>query len=666
MRRWLLLLPLVALAVGLRPQAGAACGFRPFTDEAGGHPEALRALLVGERLPLLGRGWRSEYWVLVWARARGRTFDAAEIAALEAQGTLGRRRPDIDGAVEEWWVTRATTGAGLAALPRPRPWRRGDGFAYALVCAPDAFRTAAATLLARRDVVSPDALRRWVEAQDRVFARCAEPDAPLPPPLLGDVPPLLRHDRAYQRAAAVAYGASPAEAEPLFEAIAASDSPFADIARYRVAYLRHQRGAATVDDIDRRLGETRDRKARRALVQLRDRVGLYAATAPGAIVTALGERLLAGSQGEDLPRVIGDMVHFARRVPLERCSTGLVELLRGVGPCRSADSDPDGQLARLRWWLPDRLWESRLRPAQLPGPLFELQRHHDAAEAALRRGQLARARREASALLRLAGNSTAATRNAASALALATARSDAEAFRHLLRFSAEHGAAPRVLHADGRRALARMSMDRWLELLPALAPPVAVELAEDGLVRALLLGDEVKLRRFARVLAGWDDGYRSALEGSLEEPGARLRQAALRLVVTEGVGDFHVRDELEGDGDAQTRGCRRGGCEVSRPTHTTASLVGVAGAPFPTSPERRRVLSHESLLDGIGELLLELAARHPGDPAMAELLHHFVGRTRSAALRRRGSGLRVSRQAFVLLHEQFGETQWAARTRYWY
>lgn len=666
-------IPLLLLfAAFLQPEPADACGFMPYSDTAGEPRPALDALLAGERLPLLSPGWHSEYWVIAWARTKGKRFDATERASFGDGGSwLQLRVSDaLRPAMDAWASARRAHGGRTG---RVDPWRRGPNYSHRLICGPDAFRTAAETLIDRAGRQTPDEVRAWVEAQDQVFARCSDASAAVPDPLPATAAPLARFDRAYQIAAATAYGEEPAAAEPLFAAIAQTASPWADIARYRVGYLRVKRGLGTAEDLRDRLQQTRSAKARRGIVQLLDQVVLFAGRDPADIVAVLSERLRTESVGADLPRLLRDIVHFAKRVPRDSCASGLVALIAGHDPCAGEDTT----LAELRGL--GRVIPPVRQPPQLRGRLLEINRRFHAGRWALAQGRTGPARREAQALLRLAQDSNAATQNAASALALATARNEREVLEYSFRWRVttdRHGAPTgRVrgaLHADGRAAVARLSMAQWRRLMGRAPDSLEDQLAIEGLARATFLGDMDEARRFARGIVGSaaddDDGLPSTLRPLLRVSDEALRFGLTLALLEHDPGDLSICDELrEHWNHSQGYGCRFGTCGDDHPEQTAVSVF-LGAVELPASDERREMERKGRRINAMGELVLALAQAHPADPRTPEMLHRFVERTRRASLHNATDARTgvLSRRAFVLLHQRFPDDPWTAATRYWY
>ncbi len=104
-----------------------------------------------------------------------------------------------------------------------------------LNCAPDAFRVAGNSLQNRKSRYGSGSpkLRRWIDAQVKVFSHCG--NEPFDPPAepQDDWSTLERHDRQYQIAASYFYAGQYLEAARRFEAIGATPaSPWSGLSRY--------------------------------------------------------------------------------------------------------------------------------------------------------------------------------------------------------------------------------------------------------------------------------------------------------------------------------------------------------------------------------------------------------------------------------------------------
>ena len=205
-----------------------------------------------------GSYWRV-YHYLAYQAARGRPLNRQQVAALKIDSWRVGTASEWNGLDYEnagppaWLAARAPLAAGVglpAEMEIDVTAAAGRGDAY-LSCHPDAFKQAGLTMAARAALATgakPDAwFELWLQGQDAVFANCAEPqhdwDKPipkrvvkLPPPLPADAPEWLRHDHAYQSAAANFYARHFEQARSQFQAIAREPaSPWHALAPYLAA-----------------------------------------------------------------------------------------------------------------------------------------------------------------------------------------------------------------------------------------------------------------------------------------------------------------------------------------------------------------------------------------------------------------------------------------------
>ena len=120
-------------------------------------------------------------------------------------------------------------------------------------CLADAFRVAGNTLKNRRSrygSASPK-LKRWIEAQIKVFHHCGNEALDPPANPQEDWETLERQDRQYQVAASYFYGGRYLEAARRFREIGNSSSPWSGLSQYLVG--RSLAREATVDETNRRM-----------------------------------------------------------------------------------------------------------------------------------------------------------------------------------------------------------------------------------------------------------------------------------------------------------------------------------------------------------------------------------------------------------------------------
>ena len=148
-------------------------------------------------------------------------------------------------------VSRVDTNPRYAGNPRTVKY-------YIHNCQGDAFKTAEATLSDRklRYGSSSIQLSRWIKAQVKVFAQCSGETAFVPPEEpASDWPPLEQHDRRYQIAAAYFYNGQYLEAASRFGDIGrTADSPWRDLGRYLVGRSLAREAITNENDPTRHLG----------------------------------------------------------------------------------------------------------------------------------------------------------------------------------------------------------------------------------------------------------------------------------------------------------------------------------------------------------------------------------------------------------------------------
>jgi len=180
---------------------------------------------LGIVLPSHGRMSLYEAWRVLSVPLPALSAGLAEAAKRAEQVPA----PPAGQPIAEW--RRARELAGVPALAGPLDYYKslGEGRVGQFGnCSPSAFRLARQVLEGLRadPAVPPAEVRRWVEGQDAVFARCGDVVGPLPalPALLpAAAPRRLQGLREYQRAAALFYGGDFHGAQAAFEAIEASD-----------------------------------------------------------------------------------------------------------------------------------------------------------------------------------------------------------------------------------------------------------------------------------------------------------------------------------------------------------------------------------------------------------------------------------------------------------
>ncbi len=237
----------MALLVTLLIQAPLAFACGPFALESifvfTVHPEyPLESFARGE-IGLVLPSYARSYLYVAYRYLSGASFNPSEQQALV---DLWRDRldlrwtPDAENSVQGWLEARKKVPGLAGEAPKIDVYRsreKPNEYETYLNCQQDAFENAATTLEARikKFGAANAAIREWVEAQDQVFANCAEGQH-LPAALPSDADVLLRADRQYQIAAANFYAGNFEAAKTLFESIAVdASSPWRTTAPYLVA-----------------------------------------------------------------------------------------------------------------------------------------------------------------------------------------------------------------------------------------------------------------------------------------------------------------------------------------------------------------------------------------------------------------------------------------------
>ena len=181
-------------------------------------PEDVDAYVAGKLgVPL--RTYKPLYAYIAYRYLSGQPLTVQERSLVTAPpaGYSVWRGADLDDAVKPWMEARAAV-PGLPPSPKFEMWKEVGNYQTIVNCTPDAFKTAARTLLdrvAKHGGSSAD-VKEWVAGQDRVFLQCSggnpgsfgtppQPVSPLPTDVEASAPAWLKQDRAYQIAAANFY-----------------------------------------------------------------------------------------------------------------------------------------------------------------------------------------------------------------------------------------------------------------------------------------------------------------------------------------------------------------------------------------------------------------------------------------------------------------------------
>jgi hypothetical protein len=235
-KRMLLRLTVAVVLAGLSGTAWATGQYIQeirFFSRSGMDPENNLPYFHG-RLGILRPTFDNNRLFAAYRQMMGGTFSDEEAQKLLA------RCCDVPGAPDDTtsWDGARKRVQGLPPAPKgaTRPDRPAEISGLDVSCFPNAFRNAAATLLARIEEhgAGDSWVRQWAIGEDAVLANCTV-DAPLPVDV-PEAPEWLKADRAYQIATAYFYRFDYERAAKLYAAIGAdAASSWRKLARYLAA-----------------------------------------------------------------------------------------------------------------------------------------------------------------------------------------------------------------------------------------------------------------------------------------------------------------------------------------------------------------------------------------------------------------------------------------------
>jgi hypothetical protein len=589
------------------------------------------------------------------------------------------------------YVRRAVTRNGIAGT---QTW-------YTENCQADAFVTAIATFNDRRtrDGESSAEFRRWLEAQLLVFANCSEPELRLPAPPEAGWTMLAQQDRRYQIAASYFYNLQYARAAELFAEIAAdSDSPWADVSRYLVARCLIREAVTNGVDVDANL--------RAALALLREMAAEEPYLARFPSVTGLIRYVEIKL---DTPAFLRETARLVLESPAALDASALEDFLLLVDS-GAFDSAVDGVAEQelLRWLRLARSarvysvatssaigvsWRDTGNPAWLYLAVDRDPGQTSIAEARERRADLSSLDQSTPAyaemLVRIAHSlASAGDKDAARELAeqaldggLVLKPEHDNSLEYLLASLIEDpierlgrsDLLPVAMRYDGS-GFAAYSGDalrqatRGGTLFPAatiemvnrdFTPAMLLDAAERipfndyiegrliiaAWVRSILTGDDDSARRAAELLKSPFPGLATELDRFIENDNGEFTAAYIVLThpgfspwMPDGIG----RQEWDASGLVFPA------ASVALPYRSQNWWCASA---LPTATEF------------FGPIVLEHASTAPEDPRVPEALHRLVFAGRHSCP---GGAGAMSRAAFERLHTRYPDSEWAAKTPYWY
>jgi hypothetical protein len=208
----------------------------------------------------------------------------------------------------------------------------------------------------------------------------------------------------------------------------------------------------------------------------------------------------------------------------------------------------------------------------------------------------------------------------------------------------------------------------------ALPPHLRQGLAEIAWVRALGLNDTASIRRMSRLLpapvradAGESDGFPATL--------ALLRAPGLRPFVQAGVQRSASFAEMDHWRDNWWCGRWNDGSPLPGNQRYGPEAVRVPELAFLSAEEKQRADEEASRLNElpeglgwVGQRALAYVKAHPDDARAPETLALIVQGTRwgGCSYESPNPTTVLSKEAFMLLHHRYPNTEWARKTKYYY
>ena len=609
---------------------------------------------VDGRLGIVQPAYARSHLVVAYRYLSGKPLSDAE---REGAGSLLRHRLQEEGRpadpVEQWERLRSNLRGVEYKWPPSRTRSVAGAYDSYDNCTDDAFATASKTLaqhMKTYGAASP-AVMHWLNAQEMVFANCAEGEARIPA-WDESLPAALRADRQYQIAAANFYALRYDDARARFLAIARDrQSPWQKTARLVAARI-----LIRAENLD---------------------VAIQAAD-PLALADQELRAILADASMKPLHDAAWDLlaVTTLRRDPERRFHEAAQALLGGETSAR-----------RMRTHLADYtiLWDKEVTGNDELTDWIKTFQSGDAAHALERWNATKGTQWLVAALTHVKPDdaSVAALLEASKAIGTDSAAATSIAYHRVrLLLAAERdddarAELDRVLARDlpvsarnqllaQRRAVAR-TLAEFLRDTPSRPVGEGTDAIEPGSAPPRLPDDA------AVVLNYWTPLETLTLAAADETLPAEIREPLARAVSTRKMlldnPSFATADLLVHDEEAkpyvdavETYGnwwCAGGGSPQTVPVP-----VFLRPTLYLASAEHEELRMMGSGATWILRTVIAHAMSHPNDPRVPEALSLAILGTRRAC--GDADTEKLAKEAFGVLHRKYGKTSWAAETPYWY
>ena len=693
-------LAMLLLFIAAHPSDLSSCG--PFFSEAvftrvrvPGNEVAFFKGKLGILQPTL---WRA-YLAMAY-----RTLSGLPLTETEAESVRQRREAVSEGDTGDplkTWLEQRMTVPGAQRIDIQQ-YRTNEDYQGFLWCGNDAFVTATKTL---RSLPAGEA-KIWLAAQDEVFSNCG---------LKGTIPERAEPgssegavaNREYQIAAAHFYAGDLDEAKALFQKIAADEaSPWRTIAPYLVARvdLRRADYAGAASDLKSILQKPDlhmvHEKARRLLDYAEARRD------PAAYMGKCAKQLMEPGAA-DLAHALRDYTYLYDH--FKDLSAGPDSRYRPEDLSQLVSRDEltrwietfGGERALEEWkqrhslpWLVSAITYATGPLAEAPAlveaalevpassPAYASVRFQ-AVRILIGNGEQERARAVLADVAPHTAEFPISAQNAFRAEHLELARNFDEFLAFAPRtlageqsdevFESDAAVNEPPLSSFDRDATGafnnKLPLPYWLRALrtPKLAGNLRVELAQSGLVRALLTKNSLSAE-FAKDLARLKPGYSAGLGEYLNAGKGEREFAATFWMLHHPELNPWIRTGFQ-------RLTKDGRIDSFRDNwwcpQKEAAAAAAGEASFLTEADRERAAAENEALNSAADAQKYLASAvvshahaHPGDPRLPEALALAVKSSRYGCSE--ADSEKPVSEAFRILHRRFPDNEWAKRTPYWY
>lgn len=580
-------------------------------------------------------------------------------------------------------------------------------------CLPPAFVNAADTLQNRVTTwgaTSPQ-LTEWLRGQDEVFENCS--GGPAIPTALPSAEPLLAADRQYQIAAAEFYSGQFEKAETDFDRIAAdTSSPWHDISAYIAARVCIRQ--ATLGKNNAKLREAASKlraiaddpgrgKLRASASDLLNFV--RARTEPEQRLTEIAADIMRPKLGNRLSDDLTDYtdIWYDMQSSGHLPTAGKSEITDWVLAIQEGGDNAQKWRAKptLPWLLAALMWTKSdpdlvdaARAVKPDSPAYATATYYGILRQ-IQSGQTSAARQWADEALRQ--KQPLAVLNVFRAERFYLAQNWTEFLRFAPRMpvSSDYGSVPPddqgkpAFDLDAAQLMnTTMPLQLWSDATYNNLIPrnLQAQIAQAGWVRAIILRDRNSARIFAQRLTTLKPELATEMRAYLAEPDPSAANFDAIFLMLRAPGfEPQLRSGWGREAPALRRDIFRdnwwalnsGNPGAGVPPQAPENLFDLypdgkfISAAIP--PPQREVGSAEwtkimqRAADGVDYLCAETIAwakAHPTDGRMPQALYLAVQATHYGPWQK--SGNEWSKQAFTLLHSRYPDSQWAAKTKYWY